>query len=160
LKQISAELVHEELARRNVVVTDECRSQARSDVLLDEGNSNAQQGEDIFDKFPKAYQDRLVERNSEQLALLSGLAGVPCGSGDLATAYFNSHPEQFVQACVTLAVLPDETTANTVTTQARAGTDFGTLVQQYSVDPETKATNGDVGCRLPAEFVPSVAAAV
>src|SRR5439155_26894624 len=86
LRQINYQLVHDEVLRRKVALTDECKAQARSDVLLDLGNSNSQQGEDIFNKFSKDYQDVLVRRNTEVLALQNDLAGQPCGAGDPASA--------------------------------------------------------------------------
>ena len=48
----------------------------------------------------------------------------------------------------------DEQTANAVEAKLKAGHDFGALVNQYSIDEQTKGTGGDLGWFLPEAVTP------
>lgn len=158
IRDIDYKLIHAEIANRKVSINDECRNQARNDTLLNLGDGNAGTGEQLFNKFPSRYQDLLVDRTSEVLALQAALSGQECGKGVDAEGYYNSNPEEFTRLCVSLIAVSDEATAATVVERARAGEDFAALAREVSIDPSTKDAGGDIGCRLPSEFNPTVAA--
>ena len=158
LRQLDYSLIHAELAKRRNVIDDACRVQAQNDVKLNLGNSDATVGEKLFNKFPKSYQDVLVQRDADVIALEAVLSGQTCGQGPDAAGYYNTHPDDFTKLCISLIAVNDQATADTVLAQARGGADFATLARQVSVDAQTKANGGDVGCRLPSEFNPTVAA--
>lgn len=157
LRELDYSLIRAEVVKRKVSVSDACKRQARDDALLNLGQQNAQAGQALFDKFPKKYQDLLVQRNTDVLVLESALGGQTCGASVDAEAYYNAHPEQFTKLCVSLIAVTDPAQADTIVAQARAGADFTALVRQFSIDPASKATDGAIGCRLPSEFNPSVA---
>jgi len=156
LRQLDYSLIRSEVVKRKVAISDACRRQARDDVMLNLGNQNAQAGQALFGKFPKRYQDLLVDRNTDVLALEAALNGQNCGQSLDAQGYYDAHKDQFTKQCISLIAVPDQATADNVVAQARAGADFTALVQQYSVDPTSKASNGEVGCLLPSQFNPSV----
>lgn len=160
LRQLDYSLIQSEVAKRKVAISDACRRQAHDDALLNLGQQDAKAGQALFDKFPKRYQDLLIQRNTDVLALEAVLNGQTCGQSLDAESYYNSHKDQFEKQCISLIAVPDQATADNVVAQARAGVDFASLVQQYSVDPTSKAKNGDVGCLLPAQFNPSVASLI
>jgi parvulin-like peptidyl-prolyl isomerase len=157
LRELDYKMIHAEIAARNVVIDDACRAQARNDALLNLGNSDATAGEKLFNKFPKRYQDVLIERNVDVIALEGVLSGQPCGTGPDAAGYYAAHPEDFTKLCISLIAVTDQATADDVVAKARGGADFAALAQQVSVDEQTKANGGDVGCRLPSDFNPQVA---
>jgi parvulin-like peptidyl-prolyl isomerase len=157
LRQVDYALIHSEIEKRHVAIDDACRLEARNDALLNLGQQNATEGEQLFNKFPKRYQDVLVQRNADVIALEGALTGQQCGKGVDAAGYYNSHPEDFTKLCLSLIAVSDEATADTVVAQARGGADFGALARQVSIDPATKDSGGDIGCRLPSEFNPQVA---
>jgi len=156
LRQLDYSLIRSEVAKRKVAISDACRRQARDDVMLNLGNQNAQNGQALFSKFPKRYQDLLVERNTDVIALEAALNGQTCGQSIDAQSYYDTHKDQFTKQCLALIAVADQATADNVVAQARGGADFASLVQQYSIDPTSKASNGDVGCLLPSQFNPSV----
>lgn len=156
-RQLQYSLIHGEVAKRRLPISDECRRQARDEAVLDIGQQDAKAGQALFDKFSKRYQDVLVSRNAELLALESTLSGQTCGKGVDVQGFYNSHQDEFTKVCVSLIALTDAAQADTIVAQARAGADFTALVRQYSVDPQSKAADGVLGCRLPSEFNPNVA---
>ena len=157
VRQMSYVLIDSEVRTRKLAISDACKLQARDDVLLNLGNNDSKAGQALLDKFPKPYQDLLVRRNTELLALEATLGGQTCGTGFDAQSYYDAHPDQFTKYCISIIALNDAGPADTIVTQARNGTDFGALVRQYSVDPETKAANGDSGCHLLSDLNASVA---
>ena len=150
LQDIYYSLVHDEFVKRKIGVTDACRLRAKNESALQIGNGDASKGDAILAKFPSSYQDVLVRRNVELLALETDLAGAQCGNE--ADTYYANHPDDFTKMCISLIAVPDQATADTVIAQLRGGADFATLAQQVSVDPATKATNGDAGCVLAGRF--------
>jgi hypothetical protein len=157
LRQIDYSMIHSEVAKRKVVIDDPCRAQARNDALLNLGNQDATAGEKLFNKFPKRYQDVLLQRNADVIALEAALSGQQCGKGPDAAGYYDTHPNDFTKLCISLIAVSDQATADTVVAQARAGADFAALARQVSLDAQTKDSGGDIGCRLPSDFNPTVA---
>lgn len=157
LRELDYALIHSEITKRKVVIDDACRVQARNDALLNLGSQNATEGEQLFNKFPKRYQDVLIQRNADVIALEAALSGQQCGKGPDAAGYYNTHPDDFTKLCLSLIAVNDQATADTVIAQARGGADFATLARQVSVDAQTKEVGGDIGCRLPSDFNPTVA---
>lgn len=156
LRQLDYSLIHSEVSKRHVAIDDACRLEARNDAMLNLGQQNAAAGEQLFKKFPQRYQDVLIERNADVIVLESALSGQQCGKGVDAAGYYNTHPDDFTKLCISLIAVNDQATADTVVAQARAGADFAALARQVSVDPQTKDSGGDIGCRLPFEFNPTV----
>ena len=155
LRQLDYSLIRHEVENRHLAISDACKRQARDDQLqrLVQDPTKA---EAVFNKFPRQYQDVLLERNTDITALEAALNGQECGKSLDAQTYYDTHQDQFTKQCISLIAVNDQATADNVVAQARAGADFGGLVQQYSVDPSSKAQNGVVGCLLPSQFNPSI----
>jgi hypothetical protein len=92
---------------------------------------------------------------TDQWELQADLVHQPCGGQDVAKAYFDAHPEEFVRMCVSLISAGDQNTANSVTAQARAGGDFASLARQFSTDAQTSGAGGDAGCHSINEISPA-----
>jgi parvulin-like peptidyl-prolyl isomerase len=157
LRQVDYTLIRGEVARRHLSIDDACHNEARNDALLNLGQRDAKAGEQLFNKFPKKYQDLLVERNADVIVLESALAGQNCGKAVDAEGYYRAHPDAFTKICISLIALDDPAQALPIVAQARGGADFGALVRQFSVDPTSKAADGDIGCRFPSEFNATIA---
>lgn len=157
LRQIDYALIHAEVTRRQLALTDACRLTASNDAKLNLGQGNADTGQTLFEKFPKAYQDLLIQRTGDVIVLEAALSGQDCGSAVDAEGYYNAHQADFTKLCISLIAVNDQATADSVVAQARAGTDFAALATQFSVDPTSQAAGGAVGCRLPSEFNPTIA---
>ena len=152
LRQMLFELVHAEVVKRNLTAGDACRLEATNDAKSNLGQGDATSGETFFDKFPKSYQDLLVQRNVDVLLLESSLAGQQCGKGPDAEAYYNAHPADFTRTCISIIAVNDQAGADAAEAQLKAGADFATLAQQLSVDPTSAAKGGDIGCKFPSEI--------
>jgi parvulin-like peptidyl-prolyl isomerase len=157
LRDLDYALIHNEVKARKVAINDECRNQARNDVLLNLGNRDAAAGQRLFDKFPKRYQDLLVDRNADVISLQAALSGQECGKGPDAEGYYNAHPDEFTKLCVSFIAVADQASAESVLAQLRDGADFATLATQVSIDPTSSANGGAIGCALPSAFNPSIA---
>jgi parvulin-like peptidyl-prolyl isomerase len=157
LRQLDYALIHSEVGKRHVAIDDACRLEARNDAMLNLGQQNAAGGQQLFDKFPKRYQDVLVARNADVIALEAALTGQQCGKGVDAAGYYSTHPDDFTKLCISLIAVSDQATADSVLARARAGEDFAALAREVSIEPTSKETGGDIGCRLPSEFNPTVA---
>jgi parvulin-like peptidyl-prolyl cis-trans isomerase-like protein len=158
LRELDYSMIHAEITKRHVVIDDACRNEARNDAILNLGNKDATTGEQLFNKFPKRYQDTLVQRNADVIALEAALSGQQCGKSPDGAGYYNTHPEEFTKVCVSFIAVADQAIADAVTAQARGGADFAVLAQQVSIDPTSKANGGSIGCALPSAFTPPVAA--
>jgi parvulin-like peptidyl-prolyl isomerase len=158
LREMDYSMIHAEVAKRHLTVNDACRLEASNDAKLNLGQGDATTGDQLFSKFPKRYQDLVIQRNADVLVLQSSLGGQQCGNGVDAQGYYNTHPADFTKLCISLIAVNDQATADSVVAQARGGADFATLAKQVSVDPTTKDVGGDIGCRLPSAFNPTVAA--
>jgi parvulin-like peptidyl-prolyl isomerase len=160
VQQINYAMLHAEYAKRNLQPNDECKQQARNEVLLQLGNGDADKGQSLFDKFGRDYQDLLVRRNVELLAVTYDLDGQTCPKVDNGPGYYEAHPEAFTKVCIQAIAVADQATADTVVAQARGGADFAQLASATSIDEQSKATGGDIGCAPPSQYTPTVAAAL
>ena len=138
-------------------MSDACKLTASNDAKLNLGQGDANTGQTLFDKFPKAYQDLLLARTGDVIVLESALSGQDCGSAVDAEGYYKAHQADFTKLCISLIAVNDQATADSVVAQARGGADFATLATQFSVDPTSQAAGGAIGCRLPSEFNPTIA---
>jgi uncharacterized lipoprotein YajG len=142
-------IIHEEVGRRHLTISDDCRNRGRDELFQQLGQS-ANAGEALYNKFDKKYQATLLRRNVEILALTSALANQQCGSPDDAKAYYDTHPADFSNLCLSIIALTDVTQADAIVQRAQSGEDFNALVQQFSADDTTKAKGGALNCFLPS----------
>jgi hypothetical protein len=139
--RIGYALVHQELARRKVTIDDACRNAATQDAYSQIGNQDVNKGKQIVDQFPKSFRDTLLQRNAEVLALSAALVDLPCQPADAARAYFDAHPNEFAQACLSIMQL-DPAKADAVYAQLQGGADFNTVAQTSATDGKVQ----DLGC--------------
>jgi parvulin-like peptidyl-prolyl isomerase len=157
LRQLDYALIRAEVEKRHIVIDDACRLEAKNDAQKNLGQSDQAAGQKLFDEFPKQYQDVLISRNADVIALEAALSGQQCAKPIDAKGYYDTHPDDFTKLCVSVIAVADQATADDVVAQARAGADFTTLVHKYSTDDTTKATDGAIGCELPSAFNNTVA---
>jgi foldase protein PrsA len=154
-RQIYYTLIATELDRRNLSVEDEDLVAAR-DLVVQQLN-----GEEVFAKFPESYQDDLVRRQAELdlLTLSVNELGAPA---EAARAYYDSHQNDFAQACASHILVAEEAKANEIKGKLAAGEDFAALASAESIDTESKPRGGDLGCEINSEtpFVPEFMLAV
>ena len=152
--RIAYSLVHQELDRRKVVIDDVCRNAAEQDAYRSVGADDLTKGKQIFDAFPASFRETLLTRNAEVLALQAKLVELPCQPEDAARLYFDAHPEEFSQACLTVMSV-DPAKADAVYAQLQGGADFATVAQANSNDG---SGSQDVGCVSLTQLSPEFAA--
>lgn len=144
-------IVRAELNRRGVVVNDNDRAQARTDLQqsFDNTNSGPQQ---IWEAFTKRVQDKLVQLAAELNALRDAVGNIKTDDASLQ-AVFDKDPSQYSQYCVSQIVASTEAAANALKQRLAQGADFATLAKSDSVDASTAADGGALGCGTRSQLV-------
>ncbi|MGH9245652.1 MAG: peptidylprolyl isomerase [Acidimicrobiales bacterium] len=153
--RINHVLVAGEVADRDLGISDECRRAARRDLNSRLGGGDPDLGEVLFDQFPEEFRTYLREDNTNQLVLQADLVGLPCVGGDAASTYFEEHPEDLRQACVSIITVPDQAAAEAARAEVQAGADFAAVARARSIDAAA-ANGGDQGCVFPDIFEPGL----
>lgn len=91
--------------------------------------------------------------------------GTAAPTASAIKAYYEANKSQFgtpeqVHAEHILFATKDKALAQTVLAKVKAGGDFAALAKQYSTDPGSKDTGGDLNWAAPSTFVPEFAIAV
>ena len=149
-RQIVYEIVHQDLARRKITL---------SQADLDAARASASQrvgGDEILNAFDPEYQDTLVRRSAEVTVLSFALLdqGPP---DQAAKAYYDAHKDEFAQACVSHILVPTREEADQVKGRLDAGENFGEVAKAVSKDTGSAPQGGELGCftrdnQLVAEF--------
>ncbi len=154
-RQIYYTLIETELTRRKLSVGADDLAAAKALVV------QQLSGEEVFNKFPKGYQDDLVRRQAELdlLTLSVNELGTP---EQAARTYYDHNPNDFSTACVSHILVTEEAKANELRGRLAAGEDFATIARTDSIDDGSKPTGGDLGCDITPEtnFVPEFKLAV
>jgi foldase protein PrsA len=145
-EDLDFELVHQEVLKRKVKVTQTDRDQAKATVIQQVN------GQDTFNAFPKWYQDKLVGRFADVIVLSQSFGGVDEAK---AMDYYNTHKDQFQQACVSHILVDTPQAAADVEARLAKGEDFGAVAKEVSKDTGSAQKGGDVGCFFKdAQLVP------
>ena len=152
------EMIEQDLDRRGIEVTDAVVAQAGTDIR----NQFAQLGPDVFESFPTDYQERLTR----QRALVAAIdRDITAEIGDDPEAFYEEHPEEFAEICVSHALVglqggrsPEEARAKAQRLYERIedGEDFETIATEESDDPGSAQQAGFLGCgsKLQLQFDP------
>lgn len=149
-RQIVYELVHQDLARRKVNLT-------KAD--LEAGRKSAAErvgGDDILNAFDPEYQETLARRTAEITVLSFALLdqGPP---DQAAKGYYDSHQDEFAQACVSHILVGTKEEADQVKGRLDRGENFAEVAKAVSKDTGSAPQGGELGCftrdnQLVAEF--------
>ena len=137
--QIVYEMVRQDLERRKIAVTQADLDAARPSVAARMG------GEEILDSFTPEYRDTLIRRSAEISVLSFALLeqGTP---EEAAKAYYDSHQDEFAQACAKHILVPTKEEADQVKGRLDAGENFGDVAKAVSKDTGSAAQGGELGC--------------
>jgi foldase protein PrsA len=137
-QDLDYELVHREVLKRKLKVAPADLDQAKS-VVIQQVN-----GQDTFNAFPKWYQDKLQQRFAEVIVLNRALT--PAADDAKAMDYYNTHQDQFVQACASHILVDTPQAAADVEARLAKGEDFAAVAKTASKDTGSAQKGGDVGC--------------
>ena len=148
-RQIYYVLVENELRQRKLAVGPSDLAAAREVVV------EQLQGEEVFQKFSKSYQDQLILRQA-QLDVLTLSVDGQTTPDQAARAYYDSHRDEFARACVRHILVPEQAKADELRGRLVAGEDFATVARAESKDTESAARGGELGCDITrdTQFVP------
>ena len=154
-RQIYYVLIEGELRQRKLAVGPSDLAAAREAVI------EQLRGEEVFNAFSKDYQDRLVQRQAQLDVLTLSING-GTSPDEASRAYYESHQNEFAQACVRHILVPEQAKAEELRARVAAGEDFAAVAQAESKDTESAARGGEVGCGITpdTQFVPEFLQAV
>ena len=159
------QMLEEDLADRGVRVTDDALEQATEEVeqqfaSLDDDPSDDENP--VLEAFPRAYFDRLVH----QRALVNLIdREITEEIGDDPEAFFEDNPDDFVEICLSHALVGLQTGRTPEEAQAEAqdlydriqeGEDFEDIATNESDDTVAASDGGSLGCgsRFSLQFDP------
>lgn len=153
--RIQYDIVSQEVDRLGLEVSDTCTELAREDV---EARFTLPDGEELLSGFGEAYSTYLVERQADFLALQAELSGIPCGeaiSEEAVQAYFEANEEQLTaeEACASHILVATVEEAQEVVALLEGGEDFATLAAERSLDAQSGAAGGQLGCAPAGQYV-------
>ena len=155
-RQIYYQLIGTELATRKLSVTPADLESARATVI------EQIQGEDVFQDFPKSYQEELIRRQAQLDLLTLSLSGITGSGDDAARAYYDSHKQEFAKACVSHILVQTREQAEEVRARVARGEDYAAIAKTDSQDTQSALKGGELGCDIDQAtgFVPEFLLAV
>ena len=155
-RQIYYRLISTELATRKLVVGPDDLAAARESVI------EQIQGEDVFQDFPKDYQEELIRRQAQLDLLTLSLNGVTGSAEDAARTYYDGHKDEFASACVSHILVASREKADDVRGRIGRGEDFAAVAKAESTDTQSALKGGELGCDITQAtgFVPEFLLAV
>jgi hypothetical protein len=154
-ERIFLALVHQEVQKRHLVISDEVRTAAGEDTQsrFTNPNDNTQ----LLDKFPKSYRDQLIQRTAEVNLLEADIGGVKIDQAAI-DQYYRSHASTYSVNCVSHILVDSQDAAAKLKAQLTAGANFADLAKANSKDNQgptggSAAQGGDLGCQPPGRYV-------
>lgn len=170
--RIILELIRQEVERREVGITSAVRDLARESVVNQVG------GAEVLAGFGDDYRRRLLRRTEEVFALQLDLAGASLAEEDLRGRY-REEGDAFEETCVSHILVaatdeqgvPDAAAIEAQAAELRAraeelraailgGAEFAAVAEAESVDTQSAAQGGELGCAPPGRYVPEFEDAV
>jgi len=152
-RQISFELVRQEVARRAVTVTDADRQAADQEL-------EQTFGAEVLAAFPASYTRRLADDYARVAALERVLAGAGV-TDEQVREFYEANAALFrQQACSRHILVPTAEAAAAVRARIEAGEDFAAIARAESTDTGSAAEGGSLGCQARGTFVPEFEAAL
>lgn len=148
---ITIRLIEEEFERRDLKITAEARKTAGEQVPQQFG------GPEIWEKFPKWFRDRMIERIARVSAVEKAFTTAPTEEKDIKK-YFDANPGEFDQFCASHILVETEDEANAIATQLAGSGEFAALAfaniaKEKSTDTGSGAEGGALGCKVKSTYV-------
>ena len=159
-RRIGFALIHQEVVRRKLEVTDQLRRETRA--KLEDDSDAGTFGKKVFRAFPKSYQEELVTVFAEQALLETALGDPEVTDADIEE-FYEANKEAFDRTCVRHILVADKAAADGIKARLDAGEDFAAIARAESTDnaPGGSAEKGgDLGCVSANELVPEFSQAM
>ncbi len=148
-QDVTQQIIHKEAARRGVTITATDLQLATDDVT-----GGSQQAAAQLASLPPFYRDQVVETSAEQTAIAGRIAGVDVGPSAVR-AYYDSHPGQFAESCVSIIQTASQADATRARQMIASGATFSEVARSSSTDSTTASNGGAAGCAPRGTFVSS-----
>ncbi len=143
--------------KNKMKITSADKKSAKEDAKNLFAGQEQTQTDEIWDAFPKSFQNSLIESFAEQYALLRAAPEVTDAE---IKKYFEENQDTIAPACDSgktishiLVSSEDEAKAKKLKKQIDDGEDFAKLAEKNSIDPGSKDSGGSLGCYTPGNFV-------
>jgi PPIC-type PPIASE domain len=155
-RQILLELIDQEVASRELEVTDEDREAVRTGFPEELAT--------YLEEVPEDFIDDFVEWNAQVNVLGDALAAdaeVPEVTDEDVRAYYDENVELYEnQVCAQHVLVETVDEANTILADLEGGADMAEVAAASSIDPSAATNGGDLGCGPADQYVPPFADAV
>lgn len=131
-------LVELEVERRDVEVGRRHRQEAEQAIVQQFG------GPQVWDGFEDWFRERQTRRLASLLALTDTIGGTV--TEEQLRAEYDARKEFLEQACTSHILVENEEQAREVEAQLDEGADFGELAREHSIDTNSAANGGEIGC--------------
>ncbi len=154
-RRIYLELIHQEVTRRKLKVSDEDLDVAREQLVSSIGDPK------VLDAFDEGYYNEIRRTTAEVYVLQNALAD---SSDASLRKYYNDHLDQFEAACAAHILVETKAQADDIVKLLGKAKDkkatFADLAKKRSKDTGSGANGGDLGCASPSGYVAEFKAAV
>ncbi len=154
-------LVDQDVARHGATVTPSDRRAARTDFVnqlipTTSPSPCGFSGEQLLSRLPVAFVKEQVAFLAGQERLAALLGHIDIGAGALRR-YYDSHPAQFQQVCLSDIAVQTQAQAQQIHDAiAGGGATFEAEAKQFSIDTQTAPAGGQIPCVASSEIVNSV----
>ena len=146
-RQILLELIHQELERRDLEVSDAEMDEAREQIV-------SELGADIVRAFPEGYQRTIFRRNAEVIKLQEALAEVEVDDAAIE-AFYEENRERYQLDCSSHILVDSRELAVQLKAQIDAGASFADVAREHSTDTQSAQNGGSLDCQPKGTFVPA-----
>lgn len=147
--------INREIQRLHLVTTalatQLSESQISSGLNGQAGGACTATGAQVFASLSSSYRNLLTVLQVDQNLLSAYLAGAPLTNAGV-TVYSRAHPEIAQLACVSAILVAKRSHAVTIAAKIKSGAIFAALAKTDSIDTQSAANGGALGCVYPGEF--------
>ncbi len=108
-------------------------------------NGSTLTGDELLSALPASVRDQEIRNEAVNQQLLARGADI---SDSAAAAYYAANQPQFTTVCVSVIVTDTQDKANQLAAQIAGGTPFASVAKASSIDAQTAANGGSVGCNF------------
>jgi len=134
-------------------------SQIASGLNGQAGGSCSATGAQVLASLSASYRSLLTVLQVDQNLLSAYLAGAPLTNAGVRD-YSRAHPDVARLACVSAILVAKRSLAETIIARIKAGASFAGLAKTDSIDTQSGANGGALGCVYPGEFASGLAKVV
>ena len=157
-KELEAEITKLGLVRTSLA-SALAASQITNGLTPQSGGSCTATGSAVVASLTSSYRDLLMTLQVDQDLLSAHLAGASLTDAGVQ-AYARAHPNVSMLACVSVILTAKRATAASIVHQISTGASFSALARQRSIDPQSAANGGALGCVYPGQFSGQLASVV